>query len=76
LLAAGIGLVGGSIEDARADREQRIYDIALATERIAAAVQTSRSLPSPFTLAAREQGTFTYVDHAMTTPELNRHFPE
>src|SRR5262245_59547637 len=32
-LAAGVGLVGGSIEDARADREKPIYDIALATER-------------------------------------------
>lgn len=172
-LAAGIGLVGGSIEDARADREKPIYDIALATERIAAAVQAARSLPFPFTLAARaenfvrgdpnlddtikrlvayekagadvlfapglpdlasvravcsavskpvnfavggrgrsfsvaelvdagvkrisfaasfyraamtgladaakealNQGTFTYVDRAMTTPELNQHFPE
>src|ERR1043166_2597063 len=29
-LAAGIGLVGGSIEDARPDREKLIYDIGLA----------------------------------------------
>jgi 2-methylisocitrate lyase-like PEP mutase family enzyme len=55
LLAAGIGLVGGSIEDARADREKPIYDFALATERIAAAVLTARSLPFPFTLAARAE---------------------
>ncbi len=55
LLAAGIGLVGGSIEDARADREQPIYDLALATERIAAAVQAARTLPFPFTLAARAE---------------------
>ncbi len=54
-LAAGIGLVGGSIEDARADREQPIYDLALATERIAAAVQAARTLPFPFTLAARAE---------------------
>jgi len=54
-LAAGIGLVGGSIEDARADREKPIYDIALATERISAAVQAARSLPFPFTLAARAE---------------------
>lgn len=54
-LAAGIGLVGGSIEDARADRERPIYDIALATERIAAAVHAARSLPFPFTLAARAE---------------------
>src|SRR5665213_559057 len=31
-LAAEIGLVGGSIEDARADREKPIYDLTLATE--------------------------------------------
>ncbi|MFO1477878.1 MAG: isocitrate lyase/phosphoenolpyruvate mutase family protein [Verrucomicrobiota bacterium] len=55
LLAAGIGLVGGSIEDARADREKPIYDIALATERIVAAVEAARSLPFPFTLAARAE---------------------
>jgi len=54
-LAARIGLVGGSIEDARPDREKPIYDIALATERIAAAVQAVRSLPFPFTLAARAE---------------------
>ena len=55
LLAAGIGLVGGSIEDARADREHPIYDLALATERIAAAVQAARTLPFHFTLAARAE---------------------
>jgi len=55
LIAAGIGLVGGSIEDARAVREKPIYDIALATERVAAAVQAARSLPFPFTLAARAE---------------------
>jgi len=54
-LAAGIGLVGGSIEDARADREKPIHDLALATERVAAAVQVARSLPFPFTLAARAE---------------------
>jgi len=54
-LAASIGLVGGSIEDARADRDKPIYDITLATERVAAAVQAARSLPFPFTLAARAE---------------------
>lgn len=54
-LAATIGLVGGSIEDARADREKPIYDLTLATERITAAVQTARALPFPFTLAARAE---------------------
>jgi 2-methylisocitrate lyase-like PEP mutase family enzyme len=54
-LAAEIGLVGGSIEDARGYREKPIYDIGLATERVAAAVQAARSLPFPFTLAARAE---------------------
>jgi 2-methylisocitrate lyase-like PEP mutase family enzyme len=55
LLAGDAGLVGGSIEDARADREQPIYDIDFATERIAAAVAAARSLSFPFTLAARAE---------------------
>jgi 2-methylisocitrate lyase-like PEP mutase family enzyme len=54
-MAASIGLVGGSIEDARADREKPIYDLPLAIERIAAAVQAARALPFPFTLAARAE---------------------
>ena len=54
-LAAAIGLVGGSIEDARAEREKPIYDITLATERVAAAVKAARSLSFPFTLAARSE---------------------
>jgi 2-methylisocitrate lyase-like PEP mutase family enzyme len=55
LLAGDAGLVGGSIEDARADRDKPIYDIDLATERIAAAAEAARSLPFPFTLAARAE---------------------
>ena len=54
-LAAGIGLVGGSIEDARADREKPIYDLFLAVERVAAAVEAARALPFPFTLVARSE---------------------
>jgi 2-methylisocitrate lyase-like PEP mutase family enzyme len=54
-LAAEIGLVGGSIEDARPYRDKPIYDIELATERIVAAVEAARSLPFPFTLAARAE---------------------
>lgn len=54
-LSAGIGLVGGSIEDARPDRDKPIYEIEFATERVAAAVQAARSLPFPFTLAARAE---------------------
>ena len=44
--AAGVGLVGGSIEDATGDRDKPLYDLAHATERVAAAVQAARALPS------------------------------
>jgi 2-methylisocitrate lyase-like PEP mutase family enzyme len=54
-LAAGAGLVGGSIEDATGDRDRPLYDIELATERVAAAVQAARALPFPFTLTARAE---------------------
>jgi 2-methylisocitrate lyase-like PEP mutase family enzyme len=54
-LAAGAGLVGGSIEDASGDKDRPIYDIAQAVERVAAAVQAARSLPFPFMLTARAE---------------------
>jgi 2-methylisocitrate lyase-like PEP mutase family enzyme len=54
-LAAGVGLVGGSIEDATGDKDKPLYDIAHAVERIAAAAQAARSLPFPFTLTARAE---------------------
>jgi len=54
-LAAGVGLVGGSIEDATGDKDRPLYDIGLATERIAAAAQAARALPFPFTLSARAE---------------------
>jgi len=54
-LAAAVGLVGGSIEDATGDRARPLYDIAHATERVAAAVQAARALPFPFTLTARAE---------------------
>src|SRR6059036_1290501 len=55
-LAAGVGLVGGSIEDATGDKTTPLYDIGHATERVAAAVQAARALPFPFTLTARAEG--------------------
>ena len=55
LLAAAQGLVGGSIEDATGEREKPLYDLAQATERIAAAVQAARALPFPFTWTARAE---------------------
>jgi 2-methylisocitrate lyase-like PEP mutase family enzyme len=53
--AAEIGLVGGSIEDTTADQAHPIHDFGLAVERVAAAVQTARSLSFPFTLTARAE---------------------
>jgi 2-methylisocitrate lyase-like PEP mutase family enzyme len=54
-LAAGVGLVGCSIEDATGDKGKRLYDMSLAVERIAAAAEAARSLSLPFTLTARSE---------------------
>ena len=54
-LAAEVGLVGGSIEDATGDKDKPLYDFGLAVERVAAAVQAARALPFPFTLTARAE---------------------
>jgi len=54
-LAAEIGLVGGSIEDATGDKEKPLYDIGHATERVEAAVRAARALPFAFTLTARAE---------------------
>jgi 2-methylisocitrate lyase-like PEP mutase family enzyme len=54
-LAAGVGLVGASIEDATGDKDRPLYHIGRATERVAAAVQAARALPFPFTLTARAE---------------------
>jgi 2-methylisocitrate lyase-like PEP mutase family enzyme len=52
-LAADIGLVGGSIEDATGDPDAPIFDFDRAVERIAAAAQAARDLP--FMLTARAE---------------------
>ncbi len=54
-LAGEAGLVGGSIEDASGDEGAPIYDFAHAVERIHAAVEAARRLPSPFMLTARAE---------------------
>ncbi len=54
-LAAEVGLVGGSIEDATGDKDKPLYELSLAAERVAAAVQAARALPFPFTLTARAE---------------------
>lgn len=54
-LAAAVGLVGGSIEDASGDKDRPIYGIEHAVERVAAAVRAARALSFPFTLTARAE---------------------
>ena len=54
-LAAGAGLVGGSIEDATGRKDAPLFDVGFATERVAAAAAAARALPFPFTLTARAE---------------------
>jgi 2-methylisocitrate lyase-like PEP mutase family enzyme len=54
-LAAAVGLVGGSIEDASGNPDKPLFDPEVATKRIAAAVAAARALPFPFTLTARTE---------------------
>lgn len=53
--AGEIGLAGGSIEDASGDEAKPLYDLGLATERIAAAVEAARAVPGGFVLTARAE---------------------
>lgn len=53
--ASGVGLVGGSIEDSTGRKDEPIFPLALAVERVAAAVEAARSLPFPFTVTARAE---------------------
>lgn len=52
-LAGEAGVVGGSIEDSTGNRDDPIYDFALAVDRVRAAVEAARALPFIFTLTAR-----------------------
>lgn len=54
-LAAGTGLVGCSIEDATGDKDNPLYDIEAAAERVAASVEAARSVGFDFTLTARTE---------------------
>jgi len=54
-MAAQVGLVGGSIDDATGRGESPIYETSLAVERIVAAVEAARNLPFKFTLVARAE---------------------
>jgi len=55
LAAAGVGLVGGSIEDATGNDQDPIYNFDLSVARVKAAVEAARSLPFHFTLTARAE---------------------
>ena len=54
-LAAGAGLVGGSVEDATGDPANPIYEFTLAVERVAAAAEAARGLGFDFTFVARAE---------------------
>lgn len=54
-LAAAAGLAGCSIEDATGNPAQPLYPFDEAVARVAAAVQTARTFPFPFTLTARAE---------------------
>jgi 2-methylisocitrate lyase-like PEP mutase family enzyme len=55
LAAAGVGLVGGSIEDATGNDQDPIYNFDLSVARVKEAVEAARSLPFYFTLTARAE---------------------
>lgn len=60
---AGAGAVGGSIEDW--DPTGHLYELELATERIAVAAAAARELSFPFTLTARAE------NHIRGNPDLD-----
>jgi 2-methylisocitrate lyase-like PEP mutase family enzyme len=61
--AAAAGAVGGSIEDY--DPAGRLYELAHAAERIAAAAEAARALDFPFMLTARAE------NHIRGNPDLD-----
>ena len=54
-LGAAAGLVGGSIEDSNGSRQDPIYELERAAERVRAAADVAHSLPFQFTLTARAE---------------------
>jgi len=52
---ASAGAAGASIEDHTGDAAKGLYDIGLAVERIAAAVEAARGLSRPFVVTARAE---------------------
>ena len=54
-LVASTGVVGASVEDFTGDPQKPIYELSLAVERIAAAVEAAGSLPFKFMITARAE---------------------
>jgi 2-methylisocitrate lyase-like PEP mutase family enzyme len=54
-LAAGVGLVGGSVEDATGRPEQPLYGVEEAAARVQAAAEAARGSGVPFVLTARAE---------------------
>jgi 2-methylisocitrate lyase-like PEP mutase family enzyme len=52
---AARGAAGGSIEDTSRTAASGLYELAHAVERVRAAAETARALPSPFMLTARAE---------------------
>ena len=63
-LAAGVGLVGCTIEDATGNEDRPLYDFRLAVDRIAAAAKAAGALPFPFVVTARAHN-FLYPDPSL-----------
>jgi 2-methylisocitrate lyase-like PEP mutase family enzyme len=53
--AIEVGLAGGSVEDFTGHPDDPIYDVGLATERVAAAAQAAHAGPVPFVFTARAE---------------------
>ena len=54
-LAGEAGLAGASIEDADRDRDDPVYELGLATERVAAAAEAAHAGEARFVLTARAE---------------------
>ena len=53
--AAASGLAGGSVEDFTGDRDDPIYELSHATERVRAAAEAAHGGSAPFVLTARAE---------------------
>lgn len=60
--AAECGAVGASIEDVSQGPEQKIYDLSLAVERVAACVEAAAACPVPILLTARAENLLHGID--------------